>query len=429
MKLLVLCLVLLAVKSCQLSAVSAFVVPPVRLSHTTKHRGGLTSQPHEYEHRPWLLTEPTSRPHARPDKTETESAPQPAGWDTAAKVVAKGTLKAVQGIAAKTFPQLFVIWLILYSLERQDGIQPDWLERFAETNVELQNANIEKYTNFTLDKLTPKGSGVFWSVAGVAFALAQIALLPPETLNILVPLECGAVLVDSLFFRSVLSKSVARVVFPPYQERIVKHEAGHFLIGYLLGAPIQRCIVTVPQLFKEKALVAGQGGTIFFVPEIKEKVMRGQLRRETIDRLSIITMAGIAAEALQFGNAEGGRSDEAALRLFLGRDIFPPWSLPRVTLQARWAVTQAVLLLKEYSQAYDNLVEALRQGKPVGDCVDAIERGLPDGARDAIRRRQDMRQMTAPSLPVGVGGASTRSGSFICELLKMTKQNGDGGEG
>ena len=41
--------------------------------------------------------------------------------------------------------------------------------------------------------------------------------------------------------------------------------------------------------------------------------MRGQLRRETIDRLSIITMAGIAAEALQFGNAEGGRSDEAAL--------------------------------------------------------------------------------------------------------------------
>ena len=72
--------------------------------------------------------------------------------------------------------------------------------------------------------------------------------------------QCGAVLADSLFFRSVLSDSVARVVFPPYQERIVKHEAGHFLIGYLLGAPIQRCMMTVPQLFKEKALVAGQGG-------------------------------------------------------------------------------------------------------------------------------------------------------------------------
>ena len=82
---------------------------------------------------------------------------------------------------------------------------------------------------------------------------------------------------------------------------------------------------------------------------------------------------------------------------------------------------------QEYSQAYDNLVEALRQGKPVGDYVEAIgdgeterekwnsphlwthcasvcvcglgvcaERGLPDGARDAIRRRQDMRQITAP---------------------------------
>ncbi|CEM38862.1 unnamed protein product [Vitrella brassicaformis CCMP3155] len=285
---------------------------------------------------------------------------------------------------------------------------------------------MEKYTNFTMDKLTPKGSGVFWSVAGVALALAQIALLPPETLNILVPLECGAVLVDSLFFRSVLSESVARVVFPPYQERIVKHKAGHFLIGYLLGAPIQRCIVTVPQLFKEKALVAGQGSTIFFVPEIKEEVMRGQLRRETIDRLSIITMAGIAAEALQFGNAEGGRSDEATLRLFLGRDIFPPWSLPRVTLQARWAVTQAVLLLK----AYDNLVEALRQGKPVGDCVAAIERGLPDDARDAIQRRQDMRQSTYGTVTAGgCGWGVATVGVVIRELLTMPKQNGDGGEG
>mmetsp|Transcript_19334 Transcript_19334/g.46722 ORF Transcript_19334/g.46722 Transcript_19334/m.46722 type:complete len:171 (-) Transcript_19334:1355-1867(-) len=162
MKLLVLCLVLLAVKSCQLSAVSAFVVPPVRLSHTTKHRGGLTSQPHEYEHRPWLLTEPTSRPHARPDKTETESAPQP-GWDTAAKVVAKGTLKAVQGIAAKTFPQLFVIWLILYSLERQDGIQPDWLERFVSELKETGES----------ERLAVVLAGLFFFQVAINFVLAK----------------------------------------------------------------------------------------------------------------------------------------------------------------------------------------------------------------------------------------------------------------
>ena len=45
--------------------------------------------------------------------------------------------------------------------------------------------------------------------------------------------------------------------------------------------------------------------------------------------MSVVVMAGIAAEALQFGRAEGGAADERTLIGFLS-SVQPPWNMLRV---------------------------------------------------------------------------------------------------
>lgn len=56
---------------------------------------------------------------------------------------------------------------------------------------------------------------------------------------------------------------------------------------------------------------------------------------------------GIAAEAIQFGKAEGGASDEQSLVGFLTA-IQPPFSVQRVKGQAQWAAMQVFLLYLFY---------------------------------------------------------------------------------
>lgn len=87
-------------------------------------------------------------------------------------------------------------------------------------------------------------------------------------------------------------------------------------------------------------------------------------------------MAGIAAEALKFGNSEGGIADERSL-IGLFSSIQPPWNMLRIQGQARWAVVQAIGLIQEHQAAYDAVVAALEQGLGIGEVVFAIEEHLP----------------------------------------------------
>lgn len=88
-------------------------------------------------------------------------------------------------------------------------------------------------------------------------------------------------------------------------------------------------------------------------------------------------MGGIAAEAIKYGRAEGGKSDEDALVRFLGSlgGGTREWDGERIKEQARIGAAGAVKLLRENEAAWNFLIEAMEKGESLGECVAIIERG------------------------------------------------------
>ena len=79
---------------------------------------------------------------------------------------------------------------------------------------------------------------------------------------------------------------------------------GDFLIAYLLGLPVSGCITSAWDARKYPD-IKGQAGTIFHDSKLFEEMSKQRVTRSSLDRLSIVLMAGIAAEAYEFGNSEG----------------------------------------------------------------------------------------------------------------------------
>jgi len=233
-----------------------------------------------------------------------------------------------------------------------------------------------------------RGGGDF--VAGLATAIGLVAAssyfgLPvPATFQA----TAGALLLDRLLLQGALVEAVARLVRPAYARTVLQHEAGHFLVAYLLGCPIQACLLDTWQARRDGRF-AGTAGTVFFDPELSSAMKRGELPRSAVDRYSVVVLAGIASEAQQNGRAEGGQADEAALVRLLGSlDGGRSWDLPRIQNQARWGASQALLLLREHEAAFAALCAALERGASVGECMVAIETALGQMAELPTARRR-----------------------------------------
>jgi hypothetical protein len=119
-------------------------------------------------------------------------------------------------------------------------------------------------------------------------------------------------------------------------------------------------------------------GTSFFDQDLSNQMSKAEIKRSALDRYSIIVMAGIAAEAVKYGQADGGAGDELALISFLqslngDASRNPPWNDATIRNQARYGVLNAILMLREYKECYDALVDTLERGKTLGECIYAIE--------------------------------------------------------
>ncbi|CAM9854971.1 unnamed protein product [Ascophyllum nodosum] len=147
-----------------------------------------------------------------------------------------------------------------------------------------------------------------------------------------------------------------------FEERRVRHEASHFLSGYLCGLPI-------------KSYRAEGGTTLVEFYDSVDGDLDGRslkFKPDEVDKVSIVAMAGAVGEAQAYGSATGGAADLDNLGQIMNQ-ANPPMDGKAQQSQARWATLMAHRLLSSHDPELKALMEAFRAGKPVSECVAALE--------------------------------------------------------
>lgn len=155
---------------------------------------------------------------------------------------------------------------------------------------------------------------------------------------------------------------------PEYRDRILKHEAGHFLVAHLLGIPVTGYALTAWEARQQGC--PGQGGVRFDDQAIQAEIDTGQLSVLSVDRYCQMWMAGGAAEKLLFDRVEGGVDDVLKVRSLL-RQL--QLSEQDIEQKERWAAFQARQTLERHRAAYDALVLAMEQRADLATCQAAIQ--------------------------------------------------------
>lgn len=155
---------------------------------------------------------------------------------------------------------------------------------------------------------------------------------------------------------------------PQHRARIIRHEAGHFLIAYLLGIPVTDYVLSAWEAFKQGQ--PGQGGVRFDDRELAEQLQAGVLSAQMLNRYGTVWMAGAVAETLVYGDAQGGAEDREKLRIILAQLGRPTDSYQQ---QERALSLQARTLLQAHWSAYEALVTALEKREDVASCCRVIE--------------------------------------------------------
>ncbi|XP_044482891.1 uncharacterized protein LOC123209153 [Mangifera indica] len=179
---------------------------------------------------------------------------------------------------------------------------------------------------------------------------------------------------DSVSFNggvgSLALDTIGHTFSQKYHNRVIQHEAGHFLIAYLVGIlPKGYTLSSLEALQKEGSLNV-QAGTAFVDFEFLEEVNSGKVSATMLNRFSCIALAGVATEYLLYGYAEGGLADINQLDFLLKGLGF---TQKKADSQIRWAVLNTVLLLRHHEAARAKLAEAMSMGKSVASCIDIIE--------------------------------------------------------
>ncbi|MEJ1929681.1 ATP-dependent Zn protease [Nostoc sp. NIES-2111] len=154
---------------------------------------------------------------------------------------------------------------------------------------------------------------------------------------------------------------------PQYRDRIIHHEAGHFLVANLLGIPVTGYTLSAWEAWRQGQ--SGQGSISLNDTELGSQLEQGKISHQTLERYCTILMAGIAAETLVFERVEGGNDDRRKLA-----NVFRLLGFSESVCQQkqRFHILQAKTLIQDNWLSYQALAEAIRQRATIADCQKAI---------------------------------------------------------
>lgn len=154
------------------------------------------------------------------------------------------------------------------------------------------------------------------------------------------------------------------------KQRIIYHEAGHFLLGYLYQIPILGYTLTPWEAFRSKSKNSASGGVVFDTSFLDVKPYDIKEIKKTIEDFTVVLMAGIAAETVMLKNSEGGKEDH---QLF--NSLYRDLGFPSVQFQTqqRFAILKAKTIIEENKEAYLALVEAMTKRLSIEECRAIIQ--------------------------------------------------------
>ncbi|MGD2182333.1 ATP-dependent Zn protease [Lusitaniella coriacea] len=214
----------------------------------------------------------------------------------------------------------------------------------------------------------------------LSILLGPLIHLSPTIPAVLTFCVLGIVTVDTLGLKgrgaTLLLDGLARFS-PEYRDRAVYHEAGHFLVAYLLGIPVKGYTLSAWETLKQGQ--PGIGGVVVETENLFEGVLSPLELQLLLDRLCTVWMAGIAAEVLRYERAEGGKEDRQQITnalVFFGRSASES---PR---KQQWGQLKAKTLIEKHRNAYEALVRGMIERKPVPECYRLIQQHVPDTAQN-----------------------------------------------
>ncbi|KAJ6929448.1 hypothetical protein NC652_013357 [Populus alba x Populus x berolinensis] len=197
---------------------------------------------------------------------------------------------------------------------------------------ELTTLGIKNAENLAIPSVRNDAAFLF-TVVGTTGFLGVLAGQLPGDWGFFVPYLIGSISLVVLAVGSIspglLQAAISgfSAVFPDYQERIARHEAAHFLIGYLIGLPIL-----------DYSLDIGKEHVNLIDEKLEKLIYSGQLDAKELDRLAVVAMAGLAAEGLQYDKVVGQSADLFTLQRFINRSK-PQISKDQQQNLTRWAVS------------------------------------------------------------------------------------------
>lgn len=157
-----------------------------------------------------------------------------------------------------------------------------------------------------------------------------------------------------------------------HRRRVAHHEAGHLLVAHALGVGVEDYTLNAWTAWK-RGYPPGEAGVRFTGLVLEPGA---SLSASTLERYATVWLAGIAAEHMVYGDAQGGDGDLAQVRALVAqlRPAVPP---PQQILRERLAMRRAQAILKARWATYETLVEALLEGAPLETCLALLGRESP----------------------------------------------------